>query len=64
MRIILINPGFGQIFKLPPLGLLYISACLRESKHNVSIIDTVLKKSWQYFENAIDSSESGAVERL
>ena len=61
MRITLINPGFGQIFKLPPLGLLYIAAVLRESGHKVNIIDTVFMKSWQDFENAIDSNESEAV---
>jgi radical SAM superfamily enzyme YgiQ (UPF0313 family) len=53
MRITLVNPGFGQIFKLPPLGLLYIASVLREAGHEVNLVDTVFINTWQQFESSL-----------
>lgn len=53
MKICLINPGFGQIFRLPPLGLTYIAAVLQEAGHVVNIIDTNFVKTWKQLEREL-----------
>jgi radical SAM superfamily enzyme YgiQ (UPF0313 family) len=44
LKITLVNPGFGQSFLLPPLGLAYIAAVLRKSGYSVNVIDTNFHK--------------------
>jgi len=61
MKISLVNPGFGQIFRLPPLGLTYIAAVLREAGHVVNIIDTNFVKTWKQLETELRRVEPDAI---
>lgn len=62
MNILLVNPPGNISFINPPLGLLYISAVLKESNHNVSLIDYNIKKfSEQNLSNFIKEKKIKAV---
>jgi radical SAM superfamily enzyme YgiQ (UPF0313 family) len=64
MKIVLAQPSYKEIYEEigepvhePPLGLLYIAACLKEDGHEVEVYDLVFEDQYEKFLASIPSAD-------